>query len=195
MTQTPTRVALLADTHGFLDNRVADCVAECDVAVHAGDIGGADILFALQPRDTVIAIRGNNDDAAHWADGEEDILATLPTEAVLDLPGGRLKVVHGDDGGSLEQRHRRYRRQYSDCRAVVYGHSHRQLTDQTALPWLLNPGAAGRTRTYGGPGCMILVCGEESWALETRQFEPKSYPGPRKRSGDGRKAPKPRRDG
>ncbi|MDR9433574.1 MAG: metallophosphoesterase family protein [Spiribacter sp.] len=183
MNKAPTRVAILADTHGFLDQRVAEQVATCDIAIHAGDVGGADILFALHPREEVIAIRGNNDDDAHWAIAERDTLANLPTETTVRLPGGEIKVVHGDDGGTLEQRHRRYRRQYADCRAVVYGHSHRQLVEQQSTPWLLNPGAAGRTRTYGGPGCLILTCYEADWQIEPMCFEPRNYRTHRSRSG------------
>ena len=195
MSPAAVRVALLADTHGFLDGRVAEQVAGCDIAVHAGDVGGADILFALHPREEVIAIRGNNDDAVHWAEGEADILATLPAEATVELPGGRLKIVHGDDGGTLEQRHRRYRRHYADCRAVVYGHSHRQLLDRDTSPWLLNPGAAGRTRTYGGPGCIILRCTGNDWQVEALRFEPRTYRTHRARDGDRQREEKQRRDG
>lgn len=194
MTTRPVRVALLADTHGFLDGRVAEAVASCDIAVHAGDVGGADVLFALHPAEEVIAIRGNNDDSAHWPDSEADMLATLPREASVDLPGGRLKVVHGDDGGSLAQRHRRYRRDYADYRAVLYGHSHRQSLDQTEQPWLLNPGAAGRTRTYGGPGCLILTCDGDDWQVEARCFEPRSYRTHRPRASDASGEGKRRRD-
>ena len=175
MSDPAVRVALLADTHGFLDSRIAEVVADCDVAIHAGDIGGADILFAMHPQREVIAIRGNNDDADHWSDTELDTLQNLPDETDVALPGGRLKVIHGDDGGSLEQRHRRYRRRYGDYQAVVYGHSHRQRVDQSQRPWLLNPGAAGRTRTYGGPGCLIPRCDPEGWQLEACQFEARSH--------------------
>jgi len=171
----PLRVAVLADTHGFLDPRIADRVAECDIAVHAGDIGGADVLLSLQPQDEVVAIRGNNDTPDHWADGEQHLLETLPREARVTLPGGDLVLLHGDDGGSLAERHRRYRRRFPDARAVVYGHSHRQLVDQAADPWLLNPGAAGRTRTHGGPGCLILGCRPDGWTLERLVFEPRRY--------------------
>lgn len=181
MTHRPVRVAILADTHGFLDSRVAEQVSECDIALHAGDVGGADILFALHPREEVIAIRGNNDDAAHWSETELDTLDKLPREASVELPGGRVKLIHGDDGGSIEQRHRRYRREYADHRAVVYGHSHQQLVDQSVTPWMLNPGAAGRTRTYGGPGCLILTCGEHDWQLEALRFEPRNTRRPRRR--------------
>ena len=183
MTDRSVRVAILADTHGFLDQRIADEVRRCDIALHAGDVGGADVLFAMQPEQEAVAIRGNNDDAAHWPASEQDMLARLPENATVDLPGGRIKLVHGDDGGTIDQRHRRYRQQFADCRAVIYGHSHRQCVDQSATPWVLNPGAAGRTRTYGGPGCLILQCNDANWYLEALQFAPRTAPRTRRRSG------------
>jgi putative phosphoesterase len=166
----------VADTHGFLDPRIAERVADCDIAVHAGDIGGADVLLSLAPREELVAIRGNNDVPEKWSAGEHSVLDTLPREATLNLPGGDLVVVHGDDGGGIEQRHRRYRERYADARAVVYGHSHRMVVDREASPWILNPGAAGRTRTHGGPSCIILECDPESWRLEEYRVEPRKYP-------------------
>ena len=183
MTGRTTWVAILADTHGFLDQRIADRIRECDIALHAGDVGGADVLFAMHPQHESVAIRGNNDDTGHWADAEHDMLAHLPNDANVDLPGGRIRLVHGDDGGTVEQRHRRYRRQFADCRAVVYGHSHQQCIDQSDTPWVLNPGAAGRTRTNGGPGCLLLACNDDDWAVEALRFDPRSAPRTRRRSG------------
>ncbi len=56
------RVAILADTHGRLDARVEALVADCDLAVHGGDIGNAGVLERLHPRQgRVIAVTGNND--------------------------------------------------------------------------------------------------------------------------------------
>ena len=167
------RVAIIADTHGFLDPRIAERIQDCDLAVHAGDVGGADVLNALRPRQRVYAVRGNNDTPERWPDGERELLATLPHRASVELPGGRLVVVHGDDGGGIEARHRRYRRRYADAAAVVYGHSHRLLTDFRGRPWVLNPGAAGRVRTYGGPSCLFLTCTDGAWTVEPLRLEPR----------------------
>ncbi|HEY5790682.1 MAG TPA: metallophosphoesterase family protein, partial [Gammaproteobacteria bacterium] len=61
------RVALVSDTHGHLDPRVAAIVERCDLAVHAGDVGGMAVLAQLQPRlGRVIAVRGNNDTPREW---------------------------------------------------------------------------------------------------------------------------------
>jgi putative phosphoesterase len=169
------RIAIIADTHGFLDPRIAEVVTECDLAVHAGDIGGADVLLALKPRDHVIAVRGNNDVAEKWSAHEIHLLDTLPTEAVVDLPGGQLVVVHGDAAGPPSKRHDELRQQYPRARAVAYGHSHQVSVDDSAEPWILNPGAAGRTRTYGGPSCLLLTCSEDRWSVEVLQLPPRKY--------------------
>ncbi len=164
-------VALVADTHGFLDPRVAAAVALCDYAVHAGDVGCAAVLGALRPRlETVLAIRGNNDVGAKWPEQDVEVLARLPAAGFLDLPGGRLAVVHGDRVGPVHQRHARLRQCCQHARAVVYGHSHRMVCDQSLLPWVLNPGAAGRVRTYGGPSLLVLHAGEQGWRVESQRF-------------------------
>lgn len=170
--RSPVRVALLSDTHGTLDARVAAEIAACDYAVHAGDIGNAGVLAALQPRRDLVAVRGNNDTAAKWPREDEELLASLPTTGCLALPGGTLAVVHGHRAGSVGQRHSRLRQQFPDARAVVYGHSHRLVCDQDALPWVFNPGAAGRTRTFGGPSCLILLAAPRVWRIEIRRFTP-----------------------
>ena len=171
-----TTVAVLADTHGFLDPRIAEHVAECDYAVHAGDVGGADVLCALRPRESIVAIRGNNDTAARWAESEAHFLENLPTQARVPLPGGDLVVVHGDDGRGLKQRHRHLRGSYPEAAAVVYGHSHRLTVDQEAVPWILNPGAAGRTRVYDGPSCLLMNCSEGEWRVESVQLPQRRQP-------------------
>lgn len=173
---TTIHVAILSDTHGFLDPRIAERVAACDYAVHAGDVGGADVLCALQPRLQVFAVRGNNDTSDRWAESEAHFLENLPRQAGLDLPGGRLVVVHGDDNRSLSDRHRHLRRAYPWAGAVVYGHSHRLVMDCETRPWVLNPGAAGRVRTHGGPSCLLLECREERWDVEAVQLPLRKYP-------------------
>ena len=167
------RVAILGDTHGLLDPRIADAVTRCDYALHAGDVGCASVLDQLRPRQgLVLGVRGNNDTVSKWPPGEEHILARLPEEAEIQLPGGTVLVVHGHHAGPVNSRHRRLRQKYSHARAIVYGHSHRRVCDTKTTPWVLNPGAAGRARTFGGPSFLILYATGRSWRVETRCFQP-----------------------
>ncbi len=168
----PVRVAILSDTHGWVDPRVLAVVAGCDLAVHGGDIGNAAVITQLQPRrGSVWAARGNNDRPTQWPTADRATLDGLPGWAKVSLPGGDLVVIHGHQTAA-RGRHERLRRRFPRARALVYGHSHRLLLDQDALPWVLNPGAAGRTRTHGGPSCLVLSAGALGWEIEIIRFPP-----------------------
>lgn len=155
------RIVILADTHGFVDPRVVARVAGAALIVHAGDVGGtvADELFALT--DDLVIVAGNNDpNDCCW-----------PQSASRDLPGGRLVVIHGHQWPA-KSRHRRLRAEFAEAQAVVYGHSHRRVLETEATPWLLNPGAAGKSRAYGGPGFIELIAEPVRWSVEPVAFEP-----------------------
>jgi putative phosphoesterase len=166
------RVLLLADTHGVLDPRIAALSRGCDYALHAGDIGSAAVLTDLQPRHAVVAVCGNNDTPGQWPSGDLDVLSALPERARLELPGGAITVVHGHRAGPVARRHDRLRADDGDCRLIVYGHSHRMVIDTGTQPWVINPGAAGRSRTFGGPSCVLLTARSVGWSVEARRFSP-----------------------
>lgn len=171
--ESSVRVVIVSDTHGELDERVARLAAASDVVVHAGDVGGRSVLDALTPRNgELIAVRGNNDVREKWPASEWEALEALPWEARIDLPGGELVVVHGHGYGYPGRHHARMRRDYPDARLVVYGHSHLKVSDKSESPWIVNPGAAGRVRTFGGPSYSRLFASASRWRLETRQLPP-----------------------
>jgi putative phosphoesterase len=182
----PLKIALVSDTHGYLDERVAEVVADCAVAVHAGDVGSAAVLEALEEAcETVVAVRGNNDVARKWPAADVGRLDVLPTLARIVIPGGKLVVVHGD-GFPARNRHKRLRGGFPDDQVIVYGHSHRMICDTDTEPWVLNPGAAGRVRTYGGgPCCLILSATGQDWQIEQRRFPRQK----RRRRGHAGQAP------
>lgn len=171
------RFAIVSDTHGFLDPRVAEAVARHDCAVHAGDVGNAGVLEALRPLwGRVYAVRGNNDVPKKWPANERRILDSLPETVILALPGGLLAVVHGDRVGRPSERHRKLRKRFDNARAVVFGHSHHRCVDKSARPWVLNPGAAGRARAYGGPGLLTLTATRKRWMVRGLVFAPLGPP-------------------
>ena len=180
------RVAILSDTHGWVDPRIVEIVAGCDLAVHGGDIGSAAVLDQLRPRQgAACAVRGNNDRPSKWPQSDHHLLADLPHLLEVQLPGGTLAVVHGHQTGARE-RHALLRRRFPEARAVVYGHSHRLVLDQDEIPWIINPGAAGRSRTFGGPSCLVLSADCADWRLEIVRFAPRRCPFQRLRITSGR---------
>ena len=115
---------LVSDTHGLVDERIAALVDRADAVIHAGDVGAAAVLQALEGR-PLVAVAGNNDVAAKWK-GPPGRLKKLQTQALVALPGGLLAIEHGHRAGAAKGRHDRLRRRYPDARAIVYGHSHQQ---------------------------------------------------------------------
>ena len=56
------RVGLLSDTHGFVEPFIQALARSADWVVHAGDIGGLEVIEAITPdRGKLVAVRGNND--------------------------------------------------------------------------------------------------------------------------------------
>lgn len=175
--QESLRVGLVSDTHGCLDPQVAAALSRCQYIVHAGDVGGAGVLARLQAgAQAVLAVRGNNDIPGKWPPEEGPLLASLPLENRLALPGGDLYVVHGDRFLPAGQRHALLRRRFAGARAVVYGHSHRLVCDLDGMPWILNPGAGGKNRTFGGPSCLILAVSAQRWEVEAKRYPPLRKP-------------------
>jgi len=169
MVETVT-VGILSDTHGYLDARIAEVVNACDYAIHAGDICGADVLDRIRPRRRLIAIAGNNDVAAMRDTGDAAVVTRLPDRERLDLPGGSIIIEHGHRLGGFPD-HQQLRRDHADARVIVYGHTHRRVIDQSSQPWVINPGAAGRERTKGGPSCLVLTAAADDWHIEACVFE------------------------
>ncbi|HJO36369.1 MAG TPA: metallophosphoesterase family protein [Gammaproteobacteria bacterium] len=165
----PVRLGLIADTHGQLDARVAAALDGLDGIVHAGDVGSGAVIAALQAVAPLTVVRGNNDVPAKWPPADRAQLARLPACAELDLPGGRLVIVHGDTFPAA-RRHGGLRARWPTARAIVYGHSHRLTLETETLPWIVNPGAAGRARTHGGPSWVLLEAGSGGWRLTPQRF-------------------------
>ncbi len=56
-----TRIGLMSDTHGFLDQRILDFFGDTDEVWHAGDIGSMDVLRSLRAFRPLRAVYGNAD--------------------------------------------------------------------------------------------------------------------------------------
>lgn len=165
----PVTVGILSDSHGLLDPRIRDVVNQCDHIIHAGDICAASVLKQLKPKQKLHAVAGNNDFPAAWRADEKDIVSALPQTIKLELPGGLVVIEHGHRLGNHPD-HNQFRGDHAEAKLVIYGHTHKRIIDQSAEPWVVNPGASGEMRTKGGPSCLILTVTDDQWDLETTLF-------------------------
>ncbi|MDO1530307.1 metallophosphoesterase family protein [Fulvimonas sp. R45] len=141
------RIGLISDTHGLLRPAAVDFLRGCERIVHAGDIGDASILEALDVLAPVTAVRGNND--------REPPLARLPEAVTLQVGAVRLYVLHDLKQLAVDPA-------AAGVHVVVSGHSHRPLVEQRGGVLFVNPGSAGRRR-FALPICVgeLRVDGRE----------------------------------
>lgn len=127
-------IGLISDTHGLLRPSVHQALAGVDLILHAGDVGGEEILTELRIIAPVHAVCGNTDDIHD---------PSLSREVVLEIAGMSVHVSHGHEVGipTPEKLVERYGQDI-----VVYGHTHRQLLSRIGNQLVINPGAAGQQR-------------------------------------------------
>jgi putative phosphoesterase len=125
------RIGLIADTHGLLRPEALDYLAGSDHIVHAGDIGGPELLERLAAIAPLTVVRGNNDTAA-WA-------RAIPETARLDPGGVGIYVIHDIKELGVDPA-------ADGVRVVVSGHSHKPACIERDGVLYVNPGSAGRRR-------------------------------------------------
>ncbi len=131
----------------------------CDTIVHAGDVIDIDTLDVFTQQ--LFAVQGNND--AH--------LTQFPEVETLALPGGDLVIQHGHQHGWHTPCHDLLRKAHPNAKAIVYGHTHKQVLDKSSTPWVINPGAAGEIRNGGSSKCLVLnISTEQSWQITPYEF-------------------------
>jgi uncharacterized protein len=141
-------IGLISDTHGLLRPEAVRALAGVRHIIHAGDIGGPEILEELRRIAPVHAVRGNNDKGA-WA-------AQIPRYLALELEGVSIHVLHDvKEIDTLRRQHRplilRGHRPLMDpvaagCSVVVSGHSHKPTVTERDGVQFVNPGSAGPRR-------------------------------------------------
>jgi len=166
------KIAIISDTHEELAPQIVSAIKDCDIAMHAGDIGNSRVLETMQPKSGhVIAVAGNNDKPYLWDFKDWHLVKNLPHQFDLSLPGGKLSIEHGHEHDMYKPSHDDLRAAHPGSRLVIYGHTHIQVIDED-IPecHVLNPGAAGFTRNKGGPSCVILTIDNEHWDYEVLKF-------------------------
>jgi uncharacterized protein len=128
-------VGLIADTHGLFRPQVHDVFRDVQLILHAGDVGSAEVLAALNAIAPTEAVYGNVDDPHDPA---------LTRERAVTVGGVTIHVSHGHELGrpTAELVLARYAGD-----VLVFGHTHRAVVVRDRDGRLVvNPGAAGARR-------------------------------------------------
>jgi len=125
------KIGVISDTHGLLRPEALDALRGSDRIVHAGDVGGPEILDQLREIAPVTAVRGNVDHGP-WA-------RALPKSEVLESDRTAIYVIHILSELDLKP-------ESAGFAAVIYGHSHIPKLETKNGVIFLNPGSAGPRR-------------------------------------------------
>ena len=125
------QVGVISDTHGLVRDEALAALRGSDLIVHAGDIGGPEVLEKLQRIAPVYAVRGNNDRDT-WG-------LTLPLTDVVTAGSHHLYLLHDIADLDLDPA-------AAGFAAVICGHSHKARIDWREGVLYLNPGSAGPRR-------------------------------------------------
>lgn len=125
------RIGVISDTHGLLRPEAQRALQDVQLIIHAGDVGGPEILTRLKLIAPVFAVRGNVD-TQPWAE-------ELPLTAVVEISGFHFYVLHNLRELDLNP-------QAAGFDAVISGHTHQAEQHHDGGVLYLNPGSAGPRR-------------------------------------------------
>lgn len=124
-------IGIISDTHGLLRPEAVNALKDCELIVHAGDIGNQRVLEDLRNLAPVIAVRGNVDRDA-WADAVQE------TE-LFEYKGRFFYVLHDVNRLDLDP-------VAAKIDGIISGHSHQPKYAKQQGVVYFNPGSAGPRR-------------------------------------------------
>lgn len=132
------RIALLSDTHGFVDDQILRLIEPCDEVWHAGDIGNLIVTDTLKAQKPLRAVWGNIDGAKARAE--------FPEHNRFLCEDVDVWITHiGGYPGRYDIRVREEIRR-NPPKLFICGHSHilKVMYDKKLGVLHMNPGAAGK---------------------------------------------------
>ncbi len=133
-----TRIGLISDTHGFLDEQVFEHFKNCDEIWHAGDFGTEDIAMRIKEKKRLKAVYGNIDG--------QDIRTVYPEQIVFMCE--EVKVMMRHIGGYPPRNNPETKKELllHKPQLFISGHSHilKVMYDDKLNCLHMNPGAAGK---------------------------------------------------
>ena len=135
------RIGIISDTHGLMRPEALQALQGSDLILHAGDVGGQEILDALEEIAPVRAVRGNMDGGA-WAQ-------RLPKTQWVEVGDHTFYLLHDLEKIDLVPK-------AAGISMVVSGHTHQPRHAHRNGVHYLNPGSAG-PRRFSRPVSLAIV--------------------------------------
>ena len=142
------KILAISDTHGKL-NKVRDIykkLTDIDLIIHAGDFMPDGEALEKEFNVPVIAVKGNCDGSR----SEEDF-------EIVETEYGNILVTHGHmEKVKMQLNSLMYKTMEHDCKAVVFGHTHKSGLEEHNGIYFINPGSLTRPRD-GTDGSYAII--------------------------------------
>lgn len=131
------RIALLSDTHSFLDPKILKYLDPCDEIWHAGDIGNLQVTDALASIKPVKAVYGNIDDHTARRAYKQDL--------IFQCEDVKVYITHIGGYPDRYSQHAKTVIETERPQLFICGHSHilKVMYDKKFQLLHINPGACG----------------------------------------------------
>ncbi len=133
-----TRIGLISDTHGYLDESVFEHFNNCDEVWHGGDFGEGGLAKRIKEKKSLKGVYGNID--------SDDIRAEFPEQLIFMCEDVKVMIRH--IGGYPPKYNPETKRELliHQPQLFVAGHSHilKVMYDDKLQCLHMNPGAAGK---------------------------------------------------
>jgi putative phosphoesterase len=149
-------LGLISDTHGLLREEAVRALRGSDLILHAGDVGGPEILKRLETIAPVVAVRGNVDTDA-WG-------RSLPLTEAISAGPSMIYMIHILQDLDINPA-------AGGFQIVVSGHSHKPGQAKKDGVLYINPGSAGPRRFYLPVTVARLDLAAKKWNAEFIHLE------------------------
>ena len=156
-----TKIGLLSDTHGFLDERIFEYFRDCNEIWHAGDIGNIEVANRLSAFKPLRAVYGNIDGG--------DVRESFPESLRFMCEDKDVFIKHiGGYPGNYDRSVIQLIKE-TPPGIFISGHSHilKVMYDKKYKLLHINPGAAGKSGLHNLQTMVRFVIG----AKEIKELE------------------------
>jgi hypothetical protein len=145
------KILIIGDTHGhpYAVKKALEMTMPVDMLIHTGD--GWNDVDDIPDSVELVRVTGNCDRSVK---GE--------SERILEINGRRIFITHGHKCNVKYDLNRlNYKALEAKADIVIFGHSHKRVSEQVGKILFINPGSAWRPRDCEPPGFVLMKINDE----------------------------------
>ena len=149
-----TKIAVISDTHCHeweeVHPKMRDIIAECDIAIHCGDIVRQPVVDGfLDTSQKGIIVHGNSDPV--------DLRESLPYTEVIEVEKVKIGITHPAWGGPEFPPKELFKDFDEDLDIILFGHTHEPLKEDISGTLFINPGQGYKSFMVDGTMAVITI--------------------------------------